>query len=215
MAIFFFLVGLEIKRELLRASCRRAQQAALPAIAALGGMVGAGADLRRHQRGDPVALRGWAIPAATDIAFAVGVLALLGPRVPTVAQGVPAGARHHRRSRRHPHHRASSTRPSCRCSSLLLAGAGIAVLVVLNRRGVTRHRALRALGLVHLGVRAEVGRARDAGRRRHGARHPAAPSAGTSEIAAAAAGGEPASVGHVRRAAAVRLRQCRRLASPA
>ena len=83
MAIFFFLVGLEIKRELLRGELSTVEQAALPAIAALGGMVVpaliyVAINCGRRRR----ALRGWAIPSATDIAFAVGVLALLGPRIP-------------------------------------------------------------------------------------------------------------------------------------
>jgi Na+:H+ antiporter, NhaA family len=82
MAIFFFLVGLEIKRELVVGELSTAKQAALPVIAALGGMIVPALIYAALNWGDPVALRGWAIPAATDIAFAVGVLALLGPRIP-------------------------------------------------------------------------------------------------------------------------------------
>jgi NhaA family Na+:H+ antiporter len=82
MAIFFFLVGLEIKRELMIGELSTAKQALLPLIAALGGMVVPALIYTSINWGDAVALRGWAIPAATDIAFAVGVLALLGPRVP-------------------------------------------------------------------------------------------------------------------------------------
>jgi NhaA family Na+:H+ antiporter len=83
MAIFFFLVGLEIKRELVVGELSTVKQASLPAIAALGGMLMPALIYTAINWGDPVALRGWAIPAATDIAFAIGVLALLGDRIPT------------------------------------------------------------------------------------------------------------------------------------
>src|SRR4029078_10132900 len=82
MAIFFFLVGLEIKRELVIGELSTAKQASLPVIAAAGGMLVPALIYAGINWGDPIALRGWAIPAATDIAFAVGVLALLGPRIP-------------------------------------------------------------------------------------------------------------------------------------
>lgn len=82
MAIFFFLVGLELKRELLAGDLSSPRKAMLPAIAAAGGMaVPAVVYLLINSR-NPGGLNGWAIPAATDIAFAVGVLALLGSRVP-------------------------------------------------------------------------------------------------------------------------------------
>ena len=83
MAIFFFLVGLEIKRELIWGRLSSWQQASLPAVAAVGGMLIPAAIYVAINAGDETALRGWAIPAATDIAFALGVLALLGSRVPT------------------------------------------------------------------------------------------------------------------------------------
>jgi NhaA family Na+:H+ antiporter len=83
MAIFFFLVGLEIKRELMVGELSTAKQAALPVIAAIGGMVVPAVIYSVINWTDDIALHGWAIPAATDIAFAVGVLALLGTRVPT------------------------------------------------------------------------------------------------------------------------------------
>ena len=105
MAVFFFLVGLEIKRELLRGELSTFGQAALPAVAAVGGMAVPALIYVAINAGNAVALRGWAIPSATDIAFAVGVLALLGPAHPALAQGVPAGAGDPRRPRRHPHHR--------------------------------------------------------------------------------------------------------------
>jgi len=82
MAVFFFLVGLELKREALEGELSRPSQIALPALAAAGGMLVPGLIYASLNHGDPVALRGWAIPTATDIAFAVGVMALLGNRVP-------------------------------------------------------------------------------------------------------------------------------------
>lgn len=82
MAVFFFLVGLEIKRELLDGNLSSWRQAVLPALAALGGMVVPALIYVLFNYGDSESLRGWAVPAATDIAFAVGVLALLGNRVP-------------------------------------------------------------------------------------------------------------------------------------
>ena len=82
MAVFFFVVGLEIKREMLRGELASTRQALLPAGAALGGMLMPALIYAAINRGDAIALRGWAIPAATDIAFALGILVLLGSRVP-------------------------------------------------------------------------------------------------------------------------------------
>jgi Na+:H+ antiporter, NhaA family len=82
MAIFFLLVALELKREILEGQFSNRSQIALPAFCALGGMALPMLIFFALNRGDSVALAGAAIPAATDIAFALGVLALLGPRVP-------------------------------------------------------------------------------------------------------------------------------------
>ncbi len=82
MAIFFFLVGLELKRELLEGELSDKRNIILPGVGAIGGMVIPAAIYLYFNYQDPVAVKGWAIPAATDIAFALGVLALLGSRVP-------------------------------------------------------------------------------------------------------------------------------------
>ncbi len=82
MAVFFFLVGLEIKREFLKGELSSPSQLALPALAAVGGMVVPGAVYAFVNWGNPENLSGWAIPTATDIAFALGIMALLGSRVP-------------------------------------------------------------------------------------------------------------------------------------
>ena len=82
MAVFFFLVGLELKREVQEGELSRPSQVALPAVAAAGGMAAPAAIYAALNWGSPVTLQGWAIPAATDIAFALGVLSLLGGRVP-------------------------------------------------------------------------------------------------------------------------------------
>ncbi|WP_087016365.1 Na+/H+ antiporter NhaA [Thaumasiovibrio subtropicus] len=82
MAIFFLLIGLEVKRELIEGALNSTEKAIFPAIAAFGGMVAPAAVYSIFNYQDPVAIEGWAIPAATDIAFALGVMALLGKRVP-------------------------------------------------------------------------------------------------------------------------------------
>jgi NhaA family Na+:H+ antiporter len=137
MAIFFFLVGLEIKRELLQGELSTFGQAALPVVAAIGGMVVPAVIYIGINTGDPVALRGWAIPTATDIAFAVGVLALLGPRIPSslkifllalaIIDDLGAIVII-----------ALFYTDNLSLVSLTLAFAGLAVLAILNGRGVTR-----------------------------------------------------------------------------
>ncbi len=137
MALFFLLVGLEIKRELLEGSLSSWRQAVLPALAATGGMAAPAAIYAAINAGDPVALRGWAIPAATDIAFAVGILALLGSRAPTglkvflLALAVidDLGAILII---------AVFYTADLSLTSLAIAGVGTAVLLALNLSGVTR-----------------------------------------------------------------------------
>ena len=82
MAVFFFMVGLEIKREVLEGELSRPSQIALPGIAAIGGMVVPASIFWAINAGDAHAMTGWAIPTATDIAFALGMLSLFGDRVP-------------------------------------------------------------------------------------------------------------------------------------
>ncbi len=137
MAVFFFLVGLEIKREFLVGELVDRRQAALPAVAALGGMGVPALIYAAFNLGDAVALRGWAIPSATDIAFAVGVVVLLGSRVPlslkvfltAVAIIDDLGAV-----------LIIALFYTEQLSAPMLAGAAVcaAVLVLLNRRGVQR-----------------------------------------------------------------------------
>ncbi len=82
MAIFFFLVGLELKREVLIGELSNVKQIILPAGAALGGMIFPAIVYLLFNLNEPEYWKGWAIPAATDIAFALGILSLLGSRVP-------------------------------------------------------------------------------------------------------------------------------------
>jgi len=82
MAIFFFLIGLELKRELLEGELSEPKKIILPAFAAIGGMLLPALIYASLNWNDPAALNGWAIPAATDIAFALGILAIFGKRVP-------------------------------------------------------------------------------------------------------------------------------------
>ncbi|WP_338883363.1 Na+/H+ antiporter NhaA [Xenorhabdus sp. TH1] len=83
MAVFFLIVGLEVKRELMEGSLAGRDKAIFPAIAALGGMLAPALIYLLFNGSDEITQQGWAIPCATDIAFALGVMALLGKRVPT------------------------------------------------------------------------------------------------------------------------------------
>ena len=147
MAVFFFLVGLELKRELLEGELSSLRQAFLPVAAAIGGIAGPALIYAALNTGDPVALRGWAIPAATDIAFALGVLALLGERVPrglkifllTVAIVDDVGAILIIAAFY------SSTPPPI---TLAIAGAALGVLALMNRAGVRRISPYLLVGIV-------------------------------------------------------------------
>ncbi|QZD88096.1 Na+/H+ antiporter NhaA [Qipengyuania psychrotolerans] len=88
MAVFFFLVGLEVKREIMTGQLSSWRQASLPLIMAIGGMGIPAIIYATLNWGDPTTISGWAIPAATDIAFALGVLALLGSRVPVALKAL-------------------------------------------------------------------------------------------------------------------------------
>lgn len=147
MAVFFFLIGLEVKREFLAGELSDPSRVILPVIAAIGGMAVPAAIYAAVNWDDPLALQGWAIPAATDIAFALGVLALLGSRVPTslklflmtlaimddlgaiiiIALFYSAGLS---------------------MSSLLVAGVAMVILFIMNRRGVLALPAYMLVGLV-------------------------------------------------------------------
>ena len=147
MAIFFLLVGLEVKREILEGELSSLGQAALPGIAALGGMVVPALVYLAFNRTDPVAASGWAIPTATDIAFALGILSLLGKRVPASlkiflmalaiiddlgAIGIIA----------------VFYTADLSVMSISVAAAAIVVLVAMNRMGVMRKSAYFLVGVV-------------------------------------------------------------------
>lgn len=147
MAIFFLLIGLEVKRELLQGELSTPAQALLPGIAALGGMIVPAAIFTALNWHDPVALRGWAIPTATDIAFALGVLSLLGSRVPlslkvflmAVAIFDDLGAIMII---------AAFYTEDLSLASLVGAGATTLVLAALNLCGVTRRAPYILIGIV-------------------------------------------------------------------
>ncbi len=137
MAIFFFLVGLEVKREILEGELSSFNKAALPAIAAIGGMAIPALVFLYFNWSVPENINGWAIPAATDIAFALGVLALLGKHAPlslkilllAVAIIDDIGAIIII---------ALFYTADVSSFSLMLSAVGIAVLILMNRLGVVR-----------------------------------------------------------------------------
>ena len=147
MALFFLLIGLEVKRELLEGHLSKPSQVVLPGAAAIGGMVVPALIYWFLNRDNPAALGGWAIPMATDIAFALGVLALLGKRVPvslklflmTLAIIDDLGAiiviaifYSHELS----------------TLSLALAGACLVALIAMNRLGVVKLGPYMVIGLI-------------------------------------------------------------------
>jgi NhaA family Na+:H+ antiporter len=147
MALFFLVVGLELKREFLEGELADRSQIVLPAAGAIGGMVVPAAIYALFNLGDAAALRGWAIPSATDIAFALGVLALLGSRVPlalkvllmTLATLDDLGAIVLI---------AVFFTSQLSFLSLCLAALALGALVLLNRLGVTRLAPYLLVGIV-------------------------------------------------------------------
>lgn len=146
MAIFFLLVGLEIKREVLKGHLSKPDQFILPALAAFGGVLVPALIYSYINRNDLEMLQGWAIPAATDIAFALGILMLLGNRIPAslkvflvavaIIDDLAAIVII-----------AIFYTADMSFTPLGLAGTGLAVLFLLNRRGVTNLGPYIVLGL--------------------------------------------------------------------
>ncbi len=145
MAVFFFVVGLEVKRELVVGELRDPRRAALPIFAALGGMV-VPAGVYLLLAGAGPAAQGWGIPMATDIAFVVGCMALLGPRVPhgfrvmllTLAIADDVGAILVI---------ALGYATGVHAAALVLAAAGLAAVLVLQRLGVRSFGVYALLGV--------------------------------------------------------------------
>jgi len=147
MALFFLLIGLEVKREVVDGHLSKPSQVVLPATAAVGGMVIPALLYWFINRDNPAAVAGWAIPTATDIAFALGVLALLGKRVPVSLKlflmtlaiiddlgAIIVIALFY-----------SGTLSSV---SLLLAAACLVVLIAMNRLGVVKLGPYMIVGLI-------------------------------------------------------------------
>ena len=147
MAIFFLQVGLELKRELLEGHLSSIQRAVLPAFGALGGLAVPATIYLLFNWGNPAARSGWAIPTATDIAFALGVLALLGSRVPAGLKAFLLSVAIFDDLA------AIIIIAAYYTAEVALLPLGIAAIVVaglalLNRAGVTRSLPYLALGLV-------------------------------------------------------------------
>ena len=146
MAVFFLLVGLELKREVVEGQLSSPEQIILPAMAAIGGLVVPAVIYWFINRDNPLGINGWAIPTATDIAFALAILSLLGSRVPaslkifltTIAIFDDLGAIVII---------ALFYSADLSTASLAAAGAGIAVLFVLNRLGVKSLAAYLIVGV--------------------------------------------------------------------
>lgn len=147
MAVFFLLIGLEVKREVLEGELADRARIALPAFGAIGGMLVPALIYVGFNWGDPTGLRGWAIPSATDIAFALGVLQLLGNRVPiglkvfllTLAIMDDLGAIVII---------AIFYTSDLSMLSLLLAGFAVAILVAFNLKNIGRVSLYMLVGLV-------------------------------------------------------------------
>ena len=147
MAVFFFLVGLELKREVVEGNLSSRDQIVLPALAAVGGMVAPALIFTLFNWSDAALMKGWAIPAATDIAFALGALSLLGTRAPlslkvfllTLATLDDLGAII-----------IIALFYTSKLSIISLIGAGVALagLVALNQFKVTRTGPYLVLGLI-------------------------------------------------------------------
>ena len=147
MAVFFLLVGLELKREVLEGQLSNRSQLALPVIGATGGFLVPALIFTFFNLGDPVVLKGWAIPSATDIAFALGVLSLFGSRIPlsvkvflaslAIIDDLAAIVVI-----------AIFYTSDLSVNALAIAAAGIAVLVSMNLLNVTRIAAYILVGIV-------------------------------------------------------------------
>ncbi len=147
MAIFFFLIGLEVKREVMEGHLSSMQQISLPAIAALGGMLVPALVFVAFNQGDSFAMNGWAIPTATDIAFALGILSLLGSRVPlslkiflmalAIIDDLGAIVII-----------ALFYTSELSTVSIIIASASLVVLFIMNRMGVIRKAAYILVGII-------------------------------------------------------------------
>lgn len=147
MALFFLLIGLEVKRELLEGALSTVAKASLPTFGAIGGMVFPALFYLMFNYSDPATQVGWAIPAATDIAFALGIMALLGSRVPVALKvfllalaiiddlGVIVII-------------ALFYSTDLSMLSLIIAAVAIVLMIALNRKGVTSLAPYGLLGFI-------------------------------------------------------------------